>query len=199
MNSVLLLLQDQKWLEPVMKNYSFPGALFPPPGAEFFVTAALITCLCVAIITITVYTVHAITRENTISRDEFKDATERIMNRIPFLTVRQGEDVRWLCWAISRDLIRVTKFVQREVFNCYHETRASQDTERIMSMIEILKETGRIQRTAQIIKLSLYCKPLFYFSFEATTRTTARFLSRWTGLLREYRLKHPECEERFTA
>ncbi len=197
MNSVLLLLQGQNWLTSVLKNNPFHQGTCPPLGRDFPITAAFILCVCVALATLIVYTVQAITRESSISRNEFKHAIERIMNRIPLLTVQQGEEVRGLCWEIARDLIRVTRFVQQEVFNCYHETRASEDEDRIISMIEILKESARIHRAARMIKLSLYCKPLLHFSFEATTNATERFLSRWTGQLREYRSKHPECEERF--
>jgi hypothetical protein len=173
------------------------GPLCPPSQADIPVTFVLVACVALALFTMAAFVFDAIARERSISREDFKEANDRIIARVTFLTLRQGEDLRWLCIMISRDLIRAMQYVQKQVTECSEEHVA--DAAHTLLMLQLLQETERIHRTARFVKVALYIKPLFHFAYEQTTRSTARFLTRWTTLLHEYRLKHPECEHRFPA
>lgn len=195
----LFLLQTEadKWFADSMKTSPF-GPPCPPLGTHLSVTLTLIFCFAIAFATIIAFVFHAITRERPISREEFRDANDRVVVRITFLTLRQGEDLRWLCLMIARDLIRIMKYVQQQVSDCARE-HGKDDAETTAVMLQLLRETRRIHSAARLIKFALYCRPLLHAAFELTTDTTARFLAHWTELLHEYRLKHPECEHRFPA
>ncbi len=173
------------------------GPLCPPSQADIPVTFVLVACIALALFTLAAFIFDAIARERSISREDFKDANDRVVARVTFLTLRQGEDLRWLCMSIARDLIRVMQYVQRQVTECSEEHAT--DAEHALLMLQFLRETERIHRAARMIKIALYLRPLVHFAYEKTTNTTARFLTRWTALLDEYRLKHPECEHRFRA
>jgi hypothetical protein len=195
----LFLLQTEadKGFADSIKNSPF-GPPCPPLGAHLSVTLTLIFCFAVAFATILAFIFHAITRECPISRDEFKDANDRVVARITFLTLRQGEDLRLLCLMIACDLIRIMKYVQQQVSDCSRE-HGKDDTEHTVIMLQLLRETRRIHSAARLIKFALYFRPLLHAAFELTTDTTTRFLAHWAELLHEYRLKHPECEHRFPA
>jgi hypothetical protein len=173
------------------------GPLCPLSQADVPVTFVLVACFALALFTIAAFVFDAIARERSISHEDFRDANERIVARVTFLTLRQGEDLRWLCMVIARDLIRVMQYVQQQVTECSEQH--SSDGPHTLLMFELLRETERIHRTARMIKVALYIRPLVHFAYERTTNSTARFLTRWATLLREYRLKHPECEHRFPA
>jgi hypothetical protein len=201
MNFLAILLQDseswQKWYE-CAKQTPFPGGC-PPPGAEMTripITLSLLLCAVIGSLTIFAFVFHAISREQAISREEFQEASARIVYRVAYLTLRKGEDLRWLCWVLSRDLIRITQYIMKEVHGCFYETGASlENKERVMVMLDLLRVSRAINGDARLVKVRIRLHlPVPY---EILTETTERYMSMLLALLERYRLKNPECADRF--
>ena len=201
MTFATIFVNDDKWLEECLKNSpGFPNPPCFPPGMHFPTIAALFLCGFFAFITFVSFVYSAIVRERSASPAEFREAKERILASIVFLTVREGQELRELCGQIARDLIRIMGFVQKEISDCHFEhygRHLPENEEQIHTTLRLMYETERMRRAAAFLTVLLWVKPLFPAAYDHTSETTARFMTHWLTLLDQYRLKHPECADRF--
>ena len=72
-----------------------------------------------------------------------------------------------------------------------------ENEEQIHTTLRLMYETERMRRAAAFLTVLLWIKPFFPAAYDHTTETTARFMTHWLTLLDQYRLKHPECADRF--
>lgn len=172
----------------------------PPPGWEWTpMTVSLYLCLFVGSFIILAFALDAFSREASISAEEFQEATSRVLYRASLLTLRHGEELRWLCWVISSDLIRITEYINQEVSRCFYQTGALEDEEKVVAMLELLRISRSTQRSARLAKLAIRFKLPMRLVFEVTAQATEKYISRLPVALHQYCLKHPECADRLPA
>ena len=172
----------------------------PLPGWEGTSLAfSLYFCLFIGFFIILLFARDAFSREASISADEFKEATSRVLYRASLLTLRHGDELRRLCWGISSDLIQVTEYINREVSRCFYQTGTMEDEEKVVAMLELLRVSRSTQGSARLPKLAIRFRLPMRLVFEVTAKATEKYISRVPAALHQYCLKHPECADRLPA
>jgi len=176
------MANDDKWLD-----YRLLWPVTPPDASAETVLLILI-CGIFAIMLIVGVVYHAIFRKRPVTPEEFEEATDRIMARIPVLKTRRGEDLRWLCRAISLDLRQVTSFVDSDVTRCirkYH-LASFRNRRNLAPIVALIHENEILRREAIQIEILYRIKPLGPAMVGLTNESVSRFSTSWLSLLARY-------------
>jgi hypothetical protein len=190
MNALALL--DDRWI---------PYCNSPTPSIPSDIPVSLlvpiIVCGAFASLLLATFVRHAILHTHPVTPEEFEEANERIIVHMPLLKMRRGEDLRWLCRAISRDLLRVTEFVTDDVTGCirkYH-SGLSRGHGPLAPMIALIGENVMLRRNAIQIEILYHVKPLTSFMVRQTNEAVTIFSTRWLMRLEQYCLENLRHEQ----
>jgi hypothetical protein len=137
---------------------------------------------------------HAITRLRISSTEEFMAANERLTTGIELLKEFHGHSLRVQCHLLSRDLIQVTKYAERNVSLCLHKYyQLPNERERINSLLNLLNENRTLKAEAVLITL-IYFTPLPTWLMLVEMNDVMDFYStRWFPLFQAYTAEFLDC------
>jgi hypothetical protein len=179
----IFFLFDDKWLDycdsfaPVLPRNMSVEILFP-----------LVVCSIFAVFLITSFIWQARIRRRIVTPEEFAEAYERIVDRIPHLKTRRSADLHWLCRAISRDLLQVTGFVTCDVIRHIrkHHLGFPIDYKRWAPIRALLRENDILRRSAVNIAILYRIKPLRSLMVRETNESVEMFSTTWLQVLAYY-------------
>lgn len=179
----IFFLFDDKWMDycdsfaPVLPRNVSPEVLGP-----------LVICGFFAIFLIRSFIRHARIRKRIVTPEEFAEAYERIVDRIPHLKTHRGADLHWLCRAISRDLLQVTGFVTCDVARCIrkHHLGFPRNYKQWAHISALLRENDVLRRSAIHIEILYRFKPLRGLMVRETKESVEMFSTRWLSVLAYY-------------
>ena len=180
MGCIQMAYQD-KWMDYTLWPIT-------PPDASAETRLLILICSMFTIILIVAVVYHAIFRKRPVTPEEFGEATDRIMARMPLLKTRRGEDLRWLCRATSRDLRQVTAFVSSDITRCirtYH-LASFRNRRNLAPIVALIHENDILRREAIHIEILYRIKPLRRAMVGLTNESVSRFSTSWLSLLARY-------------
>ena len=177
------MANDDKWLD-------YCRSLWPitPPDAAAETHLLILICSMFALMLIVAVVYYAIFRKRPVTPEEFGEATDRIIARIPLLTIYRGEDLHWLCRATSCDLRQVTAFVSSDITRCirtYH-LASFRNFRNLAPIVALIHENDILRREAIHTEILYRIKPLRRATVGLTNDSVTRFSSRWLSLLAHY-------------
>jgi hypothetical protein len=152
--TMIYLVVDQNWIDWCKSH--FPDApCDPPPGADF--TIGTILCVFIALLIAVTAIFHAISRLRISTPEEFRAANKRLSAGMELIIWLRGEELHQHCHLVSRDIIRITGFVQRHVSICFHNHRSSysEDRYKMAAMMLFLREN-------KSLRIDEYSWPFFF-------------------------------------
>src|SRR5579884_3476052 len=164
------------------------GAPCTTPEGPVPLTFSLIICGFLVIALFVAFFHYTIARRRPVTPDEFADANDRIIARMPLLKTRSGEDLHSLCREISQDLLRVTDFVNSDVRRCirkYHLV-SIRDLRKSTPTMALLRENETLRRSAVQIEILYRVKPFRPAVVRHTNESVAIFSTNWLSLLARY-------------
>jgi len=159
-----------------------------PPNASAETDLLILICSMFAIMLIGAGVYHIVFRKRPVTPDEFGEANDRIIARIPLLKTRRGEDLLWLCRAISLDLCLVTAFVSSDITHCirtYH-LASFRNLKNLTPIVALIHENDILRREAIQIEILYRIKPLRRAMVGLTNESVTRFSTSWLSLLAHY-------------
>jgi hypothetical protein len=179
----IFFLFDDKWLD-----YCDSFAPVLPRDVSLEILFPLVVCSIFAIFLITSFIWQARIRKRIVTPEEFAEAYQRIVERIPHLKTRRGADLHWLCRAISRDLLQITGFVTCDVTRCIrkHYSGLPRGYRRLTPIIALLRENDVLRRSAVNIAILYRIKPLRSLMVRETNESVEMFSTTWLQVLAYY-------------
>jgi len=173
----ILVLIDEKWMPYCDSTPNIPAHV------SVLQLLPIIMCGVIGMTLFVQFVRHAMGRIHFTTSIEFGDANRRIINRIPLLEARQGEDLRRLCRFISRDLLRVTSFVANDIGRCIYEYDSKPLRDQASAL---LRENTLLRLNAIQIGVLYHIKPLKARMVKQTNKSVELFARTWLPLLEQY-------------
>jgi len=159
-----------------------------PPNASAETDLLILICCMFAIMLIGAVVYHVAFRKRPVTPEEFQEALDRIVGRMPLLKIRRGGDLYCLCRATSRDLRQVTAFVSSDITRCirtYH-LASFRNFRNLSPIVALIHENDILRREAIHTEILYRIKPLRRAMVGLTNESVTRFSSRWLSLLAHY-------------
>ena len=172
---------DGKWLDYALRPIT-------PPDASAETHLLILICSMFAIMLIIVVAYQIVFCKRLVTPEEFGKANDRIIARVPLLETCRGEDLRWLCRAISLDLRLVTAFVSSDITRCirtYH-LASFRNLRSLAPIVALIHENDILRREAIQIEILYRLKPLRRAMVGLTNESVTRFSTSWLSLLAHY-------------
>jgi hypothetical protein len=159
-----------------------------PPSASAETDLLILICSMFGIMLIGALIYHIVFRKRPVTPEEFGEANDRIIARVPLLKTRRGEDLRWLCRAISLDLRQVTSFVDSDVRRCIRQYHLAtfRNFRRLAPLVALIHENEMLRREAIQIEILYRIKPFRRAMVGLTNESASRFSTSWLSLLARY-------------
>ena len=180
-------LTDGKWID-----YCESSSLSIPHTGPMPLIVPLMICGILTLFLVTILARSFKTRRRFVTPDDFEEAYERIITRMPLMETCSGTDLHLLCRATSRDLLQITSFVNNDIarwVNRYH-SRGHRDSRRIAPMVLLLRENQLLRYGAIQIQILYHIKPLRASMVRRTNETMMVFSTSWLALMKRYCLEN---------
>jgi len=159
-----------------------------PPNASAENDLLILICSMFALMLIVAVIYHVAFRKRPVTPEEFQEAVDRIVGRMPLLKIRRGGDLYCLCRATSRDLRQVTAFVSSDITRCirtYH-LASFRNFRNLAPIVALIHENDILRREAIHKEILYRIKPLRRAMVGLTNDSVTRFSSLWLSLLAHY-------------